>query len=45
VTSAIGNVQNIVKDPSKAAGAVKEIGKQLGGKKPAELLKGLLGGN
>lgn len=40
-----GNVQGLIKDPSKAAGTVKEIGKQLGGKKAGDLLKGLLGKN
>lgn len=38
-------VQEIIKDPSKAVDAVKEVGKQLGGKKAGDLLKGLFGGN
>lgn len=42
VGQAIGNV---LKDPGKAASTVKEIGRQLGGKKGADLLKGLLGKN
>ena len=38
------DLQGIIKDPSKAVDVVREIGKQLGGKKAGDLLKGLLGG-
>lgn len=39
------DIDSVLKDPSKAVEAAKEIGKKLKGKNASELIKGVLGGN